>query len=63
MPMMKAIQVNSPGSDFELVRKEIPEPRENEILLKVQVMRNLPRGCGCKRRAFSRHHLSSGSRS
>lgn len=36
MPMMKAIQVNSPGSDFELVRKEIPEPRENEILLKVQ---------------------------
>jgi len=35
MPLMKAIQVNSPGSDFELVQKEIPEPKEFEVLIKV----------------------------
>jgi 2-desacetyl-2-hydroxyethyl bacteriochlorophyllide A dehydrogenase len=33
---MKAIQVNAPGADFKLVEKEIPEPREHEVLLKVQ---------------------------
>ena len=35
MSLMKAIQVNSPGSDFKLVQKEIPSPQENEILIKV----------------------------
>ena len=35
MSLMKAIQVTSPGADFELVQKEIPEPRENEVLIKV----------------------------
>jgi propanol-preferring alcohol dehydrogenase len=33
---MKAIQVNSPGADFELVSKEIPEPKANEVLIKVE---------------------------
>ncbi|MFI5369290.1 MAG: alcohol dehydrogenase catalytic domain-containing protein, partial [Spirochaetia bacterium] len=33
--MMKAVQVRSPGADFELVNREIPEPRENEVLLRV----------------------------
>lgn len=33
---MKAIQVSSPGADFELVHKEIPEPKENEVLIKVE---------------------------
>lgn len=33
---MKAIQVSAPGGDFKLVQKEIPEPREHEVLLKVQ---------------------------
>jgi propanol-preferring alcohol dehydrogenase len=36
MPLMKAVQVSSPGSGFELVRKEIPEPKENEVLIKVE---------------------------
>ena len=36
MPLMKAIQVSAPGADFELVQKEIPEPKEHEVLLKVQ---------------------------
>jgi 2-desacetyl-2-hydroxyethyl bacteriochlorophyllide A dehydrogenase len=36
MPLMKAIQVKTPGADFELVEKEIPEPKEHEVLLKVQ---------------------------
>jgi D-arabinose 1-dehydrogenase-like Zn-dependent alcohol dehydrogenase len=36
MSLMKAIQVSSPGADFELVHKEIPEPKENEVLIKVE---------------------------
>jgi propanol-preferring alcohol dehydrogenase len=36
MPLMKAIQVNAPGAEFKLVRKEIPEPKEHEVLLKVE---------------------------
>ncbi len=36
MAMMKAIQVNSPGAGFELVEREIPVPKENEVLIKVQ---------------------------
>jgi len=35
MPLMKAIQVSAPGADFELVQKEIPKPKEHEVLLKV----------------------------
>ena len=37
MPLMKAIQVSSPGADFEIVQKEIPEPGINEVLIKVEV--------------------------
>ncbi len=33
---MKAIQVSAPHGDFELVEREIPEPKENEVLIKVQ---------------------------
>jgi D-arabinose 1-dehydrogenase-like Zn-dependent alcohol dehydrogenase len=33
---MKAIQVKSVGADFELVTKEIPEPKANEVLIKVE---------------------------
>jgi alcohol dehydrogenase, propanol-preferring len=36
MAMMKAIQVSKPGGDFELIDKAIPEPKDNEVLLKVQ---------------------------
>ena len=36
MPLMKAIVVKASGGDFELVEKEIPEPGEHEVLLKVQ---------------------------
>jgi len=36
MALMKAIQVSSPGNDFELVHKEVPKPRENEVLIKVE---------------------------
>ncbi len=35
MALMKAIQVKKQGADFELVEKEIPDPREHEVLLKV----------------------------
>jgi D-arabinose 1-dehydrogenase-like Zn-dependent alcohol dehydrogenase len=35
MATMKAIQVKAPGADFELVQKEIPEPKANEVLIKV----------------------------
>jgi D-arabinose 1-dehydrogenase-like Zn-dependent alcohol dehydrogenase len=36
MKLMKAIQVSSPGADFELVQLEIPEPGNNEIRIKVE---------------------------
>ncbi len=41
MPLMKAIQVSAPGADFELVQKEIPEPKEHEVLLKVQAVESV----------------------
>src|ERR1022692_761480 len=33
--IMKAMQISKPGGDFELVNKVIPEPKENEVLIKV----------------------------
>ncbi len=33
---MKAIQVRAPGADFELVHREIPEPKEHEVLIQVE---------------------------
>ena len=33
---MKAMQISEPGSDFELVEKDIPTPSENEVLIKVE---------------------------
>ncbi|MDR3542055.1 MAG: alcohol dehydrogenase catalytic domain-containing protein [Desulfosporosinus sp.] len=35
MNLMKAIQVNLPGGEFELVTREIPEPTEGQIRVKV----------------------------
>jgi len=35
MKMMKAIQVSAPGGDFELVQREIPEPKEGRVRVKV----------------------------
>ena len=35
MPMMKAVQVRAPGAEFELVSREVPEARDNEVLLQV----------------------------
>jgi len=36
MPLMKAVQVSSPGADFEIIQKEIQEPGDNEILIEVE---------------------------
>jgi alcohol dehydrogenase, propanol-preferring len=36
MSLMRAVQVSSPGADFELISKEIPVPANNEVLIKVQ---------------------------
>ncbi len=33
---MKAVQVNSRGGELQLVNKEIPEPAENEVQIKIQ---------------------------
>lgn len=35
MAKMKAIHVSAPGGELELVEREIPEPKENEVLIKV----------------------------
>jgi D-arabinose 1-dehydrogenase-like Zn-dependent alcohol dehydrogenase len=37
MSLMKAVQVPGPGADFELVRKEIPDPQKDEVLIKGEV--------------------------
>jgi len=36
MATMKAVQVNEAGGDFVLVQREIPEPGEREVLIKVE---------------------------
>ena len=36
MPTMKAVQISAPGEEFELVEREIPEPKNGEVLIKVQ---------------------------
>jgi len=36
MPFMKAVQISSPGSDFDLVEREIPEPEEGQVRIKVE---------------------------
>ncbi len=36
MATMRVMQVSSPGGDFELVEREIPEPKEEEVLIKVE---------------------------
>ena len=33
---MKAVQIKSPGAELELVNIDIPEPKEKEVLIKVQ---------------------------
>jgi len=33
---MRAIQVRAAGADFELIEKEIPQPKEREVLIKVE---------------------------
>ncbi|MGO8695419.1 MAG: alcohol dehydrogenase catalytic domain-containing protein [Rectinemataceae bacterium] len=36
MPTMRAVQVSGPGGEFELVRREIPDPGAGEVLIKVE---------------------------
>jgi D-arabinose 1-dehydrogenase-like Zn-dependent alcohol dehydrogenase len=36
MLKMRAIQVKNPGGEFELVNINIPEPKQNEVLIKVE---------------------------
>lgn len=36
MALMKAIQISKPGGEFELVRRDIPKPLADEILIKVE---------------------------
>lgn len=36
MPKMKAIQVRAPGADFELVNIDVPEPKQDEVLIRVE---------------------------
>ncbi len=36
MPTMKAMQISMPGEEFELVHREVPEPKAGEVLIRVQ---------------------------
>ena len=35
MTLMKAVQVGKPGGEFEIVQKELPEPTEDQVRIKV----------------------------
>ena len=49
MPLMNAVQVAEPGADLAMVQREIPEPGEREVLIKVEA-------CGvCHGDAIARH--------
>ena len=49
MPLMNAVQVAEPGADLVMVQREIPEPGEREVLIKVEA-------CGvCHGDAIARH--------
>lgn len=51
---MKAMQINEPGGDFELVEKDIPSPGKSQVLIKVQA-------CGiCHSDAFVKDGLMRG---
>ena len=45
MATMKRYAGKFPGGDFELVEREIPKPEEEEVLIKVEAWRYLPRRC------------------
>ncbi len=36
MAKMKAAEISKPGARFQLVEREIPEPKENEVLIRVE---------------------------
>jgi propanol-preferring alcohol dehydrogenase len=49
MALMKAVQINGPGADFVMVQKEVSEPGDGEVLIKVEA-------CGiCHGDAIARH--------
>jgi len=46
---MKAVQIKGPGADFEMIQREIPEPGDREVLIKVEA-------CGvCHGDAIAKH--------
>ncbi|HLI62304.1 MAG TPA: alcohol dehydrogenase [Terriglobales bacterium] len=54
MPKMKAVQVIKPGSPFELVEREIPQPGPGQVRIRV-------RACGiCHSDVFTRENLFPG---
>ena len=36
MALMKAVQINEAGADFVMVQRDIPEPKDREVLIKVE---------------------------
>ena len=61
MPLMKAVQVGSPRADFELVHKEIPEPKGNEIRIRVEACGVCHGDALVKEGNFPGHPISPGS--
>jgi D-arabinose 1-dehydrogenase-like Zn-dependent alcohol dehydrogenase len=49
MALMKAVQINEAGADFVMVQREIPEPEDREVLIKIEA-------CGvCHGDAVAKH--------
>jgi D-arabinose 1-dehydrogenase-like Zn-dependent alcohol dehydrogenase len=36
MALMTAVQIDEPGADLVMVQREIPEPKDREVLIKVE---------------------------
>jgi hypothetical protein len=46
---MKVAQISKRGGDFELVDREIPQPRAEQVRVKVEGLRHLPQRRGSER--------------
>ena len=56
--MMRAVQVSAPGADFELVRREVPVPKESEVLIRVEACGISAGGRARQRGPLAGHQVS-----
>ena len=60
MKQMKAAQISKAGGDFELVQRDIPEPRQREVRIKVEACGVCHSDMFAPRISYDAHNLNSG---